>query len=300
MTVNQLRVFVCVARYLNYTTAANKLYMTRQAVRQNISALENELNVPLFSNSSNHISLTTAGQALLAECVPVVEAFDAMERKIFSQFKFGRSIRICISQAAVPDFLPELNRLLSEYAEKEHIQLEIISAINNDVSRLVADGKADCGVVIDMRSHAPELVRTELSSHKTTLFVANTHRFWNKTKVSIDELDGENICLPGDSVEFSTFFDKVRAKGLNAHFYYYPNYYQVYYNVRENGFIAFNRYNPAENNTPEYTRDIIFEGMPPFCGAFITKPGCSKEINALAQFLADYYHQFFAEQNYNR
>lgn len=294
MTINQLRAFLCVCRYLNYTVAAEKLYMTRQALRQNISTLERELNTPLFVNTANRIGLTSAGQALLAECAPVVDAFDAMERKIFSQLKFGRGIRICISQATVPDFLPNLKQVLSGYAEKEHLQLDFISSVNADVSRLVAAGDADCGIAMDMRSHAPGLIRTELSAHRTSLFVANTHRFWNRKSVSIDELDGENICLPGDSVEFAPFFDKVKACGHKAQFHYYPSYYQVYYNVRENGHVALNRYNPGENVTPDYTRDIIFEDMPNLCSAFLVREGCSKEISALGDYLKDHYTRFFA------
>jgi protein-tyrosine phosphatase len=67
MTIQQIIIFRTLCSEMNYSKAAEKLFMTRQAVRQNVSAIESELGGQLFENDKNHISLTSKGKLLLQE-----------------------------------------------------------------------------------------------------------------------------------------------------------------------------------------------------------------------------------------
>ena len=70
----RIRVFRTVARHLNFSRAAEELFLTQPAVTQQIKALEDELRVPLFDRTGGHISLTPAGKALL----PLAEKMKAL------------------------------------------------------------------------------------------------------------------------------------------------------------------------------------------------------------------------------
>jgi len=61
----RLKIFRTVAHHLNFSRAAEELLLTQPAVTQQIKALEEECEVPLFDRSGGHISLTGAGHALL-------------------------------------------------------------------------------------------------------------------------------------------------------------------------------------------------------------------------------------------
>jgi DNA-binding transcriptional LysR family regulator len=61
----RLKVFRVVARHMNFTRAAEELFLTQPAVTQQIKALEDEYGVPLFDRSGGRITLTAAGTALL-------------------------------------------------------------------------------------------------------------------------------------------------------------------------------------------------------------------------------------------
>jgi len=294
MTINQLKAFMCVCRHLNYTTAANELFISRQGLRQNIAALENELNVTLFSVTANRLSVTLAGEKLLEECREVVESFDSMEKRLFSELNFGRHLKLCISTACVPDFLPELQKILSDYASKEHILIDCVSALNDDCAAYVISGECDGAVVMDLREEREDLERTELSAHTSSLFVANTHRFWNRESVDLSELDGEKICVPGKGTEFAALFNRLESYGCRYEAAYFPNYYQVYYNVRDNGYVAVNRYLPRENESPDYTRDIIIRDLPELCGSFLRRSDTDGELVALERYLKEYYKKYFA------
>lgn len=78
MTIQQLRYFLALCEDLNYTRTAGRLYLSRQALRLSIAALEHELCGPLFINVRNHLALTEKGQRFRAQAAPVVEQFDRM------------------------------------------------------------------------------------------------------------------------------------------------------------------------------------------------------------------------------
>lgn len=60
----RIRVFRAVAHHLNFSRAAEELYLTQPAVTQQVKALEDEIGVPLFDRAGGRIALTEAGKVL--------------------------------------------------------------------------------------------------------------------------------------------------------------------------------------------------------------------------------------------
>ena len=71
MTIQQLTVFLAVCEEMNYTRAAAKVFMSRQAVRQNIAELEKEFDGFLFENRANRLTLTAKGVLLQRKALPM-------------------------------------------------------------------------------------------------------------------------------------------------------------------------------------------------------------------------------------
>lgn len=64
MDIRQLHYFLVLCEEMNYTRAAQRLFLSRQALRQSISALEAELCGPLFLSAHHRLSLTDRGVSL--------------------------------------------------------------------------------------------------------------------------------------------------------------------------------------------------------------------------------------------
>ena len=107
MTIQQLRYFLALCQDLNYTRTAGRLYLSRQALRLSIAALEEELCGPLFINVRNHLALTEKGQRFRAQAAPVVEQFDRMCAQAYQDIR-SPALRLGISVALVPSYLPML------------------------------------------------------------------------------------------------------------------------------------------------------------------------------------------------
>lgn len=62
---HQLRVFLVAAETLNFTRAAEQLFMSQPSVTQHIRMLETQFNTPLFIRSGRKVQLSEAGLALV-------------------------------------------------------------------------------------------------------------------------------------------------------------------------------------------------------------------------------------------
>ncbi|WP_437318096.1 LysR family transcriptional regulator [Sorangium sp. So ce385] len=70
MDLNLLSMFIAVVEASSFSTAAMKLGLRRSSVSRGIAALERSLDVQLFSRTTRHVALTTAGAALHAKVAP--------------------------------------------------------------------------------------------------------------------------------------------------------------------------------------------------------------------------------------
>jgi LysR family transcriptional regulator, transcriptional activator of the cysJI operon len=61
----RVRVFRTVAHHLNFSRAAEELFITQPAVTQQVKALEDEIGLRLFDRSGGRITLTAGGKVLL-------------------------------------------------------------------------------------------------------------------------------------------------------------------------------------------------------------------------------------------
>ena len=69
MTLNQLECFMVLAQRLNFTQAADDLFMAQPALSRLISALEKELDLQLFYRNSRSVALTPAGTVFFKNVV---------------------------------------------------------------------------------------------------------------------------------------------------------------------------------------------------------------------------------------
>ena len=84
LAIGALRAFEAVARRLNFSAAAEELYLTQPAISRQIKALEDELGAPLFLRGTRKVELTGAGVQLLRGVLPLLQRLDSTVRQIRS------------------------------------------------------------------------------------------------------------------------------------------------------------------------------------------------------------------------
>jgi len=115
LTLRQLTVFEAVARHLNYTRAADEMYLSQPAVSMQIRQLEEAVGLPLFERLGRKIHLTEAGRELyhyaqligrqLKEAEEVLEALKGLHKG-----------RLAISVASTANYFA--TRLLAAFKQE--------------------------------------------------------------------------------------------------------------------------------------------------------------------------------------
>ena len=82
MQLEQLEIFVAVARCGSFSAAAKQLYISHSTTSRAISALEDELGVRLFYRGNRVNGLTAAGETLLEEAVKLLDSAKAAKIKV--------------------------------------------------------------------------------------------------------------------------------------------------------------------------------------------------------------------------
>ena len=81
MNSRQLEYFLAVAKELNFTKAAESMFVSQTAVTQQIKVLEEQLGVNLFVRTKRRVALTPAGKVFQNEATDILNRIDlAMQR----------------------------------------------------------------------------------------------------------------------------------------------------------------------------------------------------------------------------
>lgn len=76
MEIRLLREFLQLAKSLNYTTAADMLFMSRSTLSKHIKQLEDELGVELFARSTKSVRLTKQGEVLRKRAYNIMSEYE--------------------------------------------------------------------------------------------------------------------------------------------------------------------------------------------------------------------------------
>ncbi len=103
MTIRHLRVFVCVAKHMSMTRAAEELIIAQPAVSNTIMEIEKNYNIRLFERINRRLFLTDEGKTLLIKAQTVLTDFDEFEQAATNsssrpKLKIGASLTIGIQK----------------------------------------------------------------------------------------------------------------------------------------------------------------------------------------------------------
>ena len=142
MDIRQLHYFLTLCEEMNYTRAAQRLFLSRQALRQSISALEAEMCGPLFISAHHKLALTDRGMSLQRHAAPVVEQFQQMQAALRAEIQSAQPVRIGISVALVPDYLPGLETQLDKFRQQyPHVEMRFRLLDNDEANITLGSAK---------------------------------------------------------------------------------------------------------------------------------------------------------------
>jgi len=185
VTLEQLRVFVAVARCEHMTRAAGVLNLTQSETSAAIAALEERHAVKLFDRIGRRIALTAAGRAFLAEATAVLARSDAAERTLadLAELKTG-VLALAASQTVGSYWLP--SRIVDFRERYPGVRVTLKIGNTDAVAAMTAAGEVDLGFVEGQVNDAT-LAIAPIGEDELMIVAAPTRR------ADIESLDADRL-----------------------------------------------------------------------------------------------------------
>ncbi|WP_353184636.1 LysR family transcriptional regulator [Parapedobacter lycopersici] len=142
----RLRVFYTVAKRLNFTKAAEALYITQPAVTKHIKEIESYFKVKLFDRNGTKIKLTPAGETLLHYAEQLFAIYQNLEFDLdgFTQRKSG-TLRIGASTTAAQYLLPPI--LAAFHHKFEAVKVQLVTGNTELIETALQHKTIDLGII---------------------------------------------------------------------------------------------------------------------------------------------------------
>jgi LysR family transcriptional regulator, transcriptional activator of the cysJI operon len=203
----RLKVFRVVASHLNFSRAAEELFLTQPAVTQQIKALEDEYGVPLFDRSGGRITLTASGQALLPYALKLKEiSEDAYTAVANASGKHGGRLALGASQTIGQYVLPNL--VAGFLRENPRVSVTATSGNTDEILEALAARKIQLALI-----EGPALrkdIHIEPFMEDLMVLVVPASHEWADHDVDLDALKGAPLLMR----EFGSGSRRVVEKAL--------------------------------------------------------------------------------------
>lgn len=146
--IRDLRYFLAVAEELSFTRAAARLHVAQQRLSIVIREMEDRLGVRLFSRSTRHVALTSAGETLVPAARRVLAGLaDALHE--VEQAAAGRRGSLVIGVAIAVHGVPAVREALRRFAERAPaVDLRVVGYDHADPSAGLASGASHASFVL--------------------------------------------------------------------------------------------------------------------------------------------------------
>jgi DNA-binding transcriptional LysR family regulator len=145
ITLRQLQVFEKAASHLNYSRAAEELYLSQPAVSMQIKQLEENIGLPLFEQMGKKIFLTEAGRELFHYSRNIAQQLAEMAA-VFDEMKGLGQGKLTLSVVNTANYFTP--RLLAEFCRRHPNINVILQVANRDaVLKQLADNSTDLAIM---------------------------------------------------------------------------------------------------------------------------------------------------------
>jgi len=194
MELRHLRYFVAVASELNFSKAAEKLYVAQPALSTQIVDLEQEIGTPLLYRNTRSVQLTAAGKVFLEDARSILAAAESAKDKARRTSR-GEVGELSIGFFAAPTmhFLPDLIRRYR--AAYPNVTIRMYEFTPDRQLAAFARKELDIGFTRPLPPGHSDLAAEVLFQESFLAVTAETHPLASRQRIRLAELAQEPFVL---------------------------------------------------------------------------------------------------------
>ena len=185
MEIEQLRQFLVVADFQNFTRAAESIGLSQPALSRSIQRLEDELGQPVFERQTRKVVLTDAGQLLQSRAHQILAIVEDTKAEISDDGESGR-IRLGAIPTIAPYYLPELLQTFADARARATVTVQ--EDTTDNLLKRCTQGEIDLAIVA-LPITTKYLEVETLFEEELHLVVAPHHPLAGKKQVRLADIE---------------------------------------------------------------------------------------------------------------
>jgi len=208
MEIHQVRYFLAVCEFLNFTRAAEKCHVTQPSLTRAIQLLEKEFGGYLFRRERSKIRLTELGRMVQPYLQQAWEQAQTAKRQARDYAsKAPTQLNLSIMCTIAPRlFIPMFTRFRTTHPD---IKLDLIDGTAQSIEEQLIDAKAAAAIYCRPdRAPDPRLNYLPLFREQMMIVLSLGHRLSARESIEIEDLSGERY-VQRSFCEFNDMVDSV-------------------------------------------------------------------------------------------
>ena len=178
MNTNDLKIFEAVAANGSFTKAADVMFTVQSNVTARIKNLEDEFGVSLFTRTSRHVELTSAGKTFMQYCKQISHLVEEAKKELSSTDQLSGHLKIgCIETTMALQAPGIINSFTEDYPD---VELEFKANFSGQLISDVLNYKLDAAFVSAPVS-IPELEQMHIKEDQLVIVTSASHSTLQKT-----------------------------------------------------------------------------------------------------------------------
>lgn len=217
MHIETLKVFCDLVDLESFSLAAERNFITQSAVSQQIRALEDRFKRRLLERirGRREVKLTPAGDVFYQESKKVLAAYDQLQENLRGVVgKIGGTVKVATVYSVGLHELPDKVREFMTKFPAAKIDMEYSRTTR--VVRDVLNGTVELGILAFPEPRRG-LTITPMPDDRLVLIAPPEHKFADRKKMKVAELDGEDFVLFERDVPTRKAMDKIfKTNGIEV------------------------------------------------------------------------------------
>jgi len=196
--LRHLRYFIRAAELLNFTKAAESLYVSQPTLSVQVHQLEQELGTELFARVGRNVRLTESGNVFLARAYRAVKELEEGGREVDAIKGLLRG-NMCV--ASLPLYASKiLTGWISAFSELHpDLSIKVRAGTSDDIEAGILAGNMDLGLTILPAQH-PDIISRELFRDEIVVVASKNHDLAKKKTLSVSDFQSLPMALPSERI----------------------------------------------------------------------------------------------------
>lgn len=206
LEIRQLKTFMSIVKFGNFSQAAQFLGYTQSTATTHIQLLEKELNTVLFERFGHQLMLTGDGERLYDYAERITKLADEAKNAL-DDFSTPRGpITIGVPESLC---VYRLNDLLREYAVVyPEVELKVKIGISSDFRTMLRKNMMDIAFFLEEKIQETDLVSKLLWPEPVALFASPGHALTKLAGVQVSDLKNQTLIFPDSGSSYRTVLEE--------------------------------------------------------------------------------------------